>query len=295
MISQTGLMDVEQFRQIVERAQDVIIVTEAAPLDEPGPRIVYVNPAFTRLTGYTPEEVIGRSPRFLQHPPAVDPDTLRAIRRGLESAEGFHGPILNFGKDGTSYWLDMRIFPLCDDQGRVTHFAAIERDVTARMLREMELHSAANTDALTGLFNRRALTYMITAAWDSQQRNSVQLLDLDNFKGINDEHGHTVGDAVLQALADVLLKATRDRDYPVRLGGDEFVMLLMDTGEQEAQRLGRRVQEELEYALASRGLPDCTVSIGIATAVGDLQETIDLADRVLRRAKRQGRNRVLTA
>jgi PAS domain S-box-containing protein len=76
-------MDVDQFRQIVERAQDVIIVTEAEPLDEPGPRIVYVNPAFTRLTGYTPEEVIGRSPRFLQNPPTVDADTLHAIRAGL--------------------------------------------------------------------------------------------------------------------------------------------------------------------------------------------------------------------
>lgn len=287
-------MHVEQFRQIVEHAQDVIIVTQAEPLDEPGPRIVYVNPAFTRLTGYSPEEVIGRSPRFLQHPPAVDPATLRAIRMGLESADGFHGPILNFGKDGTSYWLDMRIFPLRDDTGRVTHFAAIERDVTARVLREMELHSAANTDALTGLFNRRALTYMITAAWDTSATNSVQLLDLDNFKRINDGGGHAVGDAVLRALADVLLKAVRDRDYPVRLGGDEFVMVLMGTPQQEARRQARRVQEELEYALAGRGLPNCTVSIGVATSAGGLQETIDLADEALRRAKRQGRNRVLT-
>lgn len=288
-------MHVEQFRQIVERARDVIIVTEAEPLDEPGPRIVYVNPAFTELTGYTPDEVIGRSPRFLQHPPAVDPDTLQAIRAGLESATGFHGPILNFGKDGSSYWLDMRIFPLLDDRGRVTHFAAIERDVTTRVLREMELHSEANTDVLTGLFNRRALTYMITAAWNTTSTNSVQLLDLDNFKGVNDVHGHTVGDAVLKALADVLLKATRDCDYPVRLGGDEFVWVLMDTSKHETERQARHVQEELEYALAVRGLPNCTVSIGIATGASGLQDTIDVADEALRRAKQQGRNRVLAA
>lgn len=288
-------MRIDQFRQIVELAQDVIIVTEAEPLDEPGPRIVYVNPAFTRLTGYSPDEAIGRSPRFLQHSPVVDPDTLRAIRRGLETADGFHGPILNFGKDGTSYWLDMRIFPLRDEHGRVTHFAAIERDVTARVLRELELQSAANTDALTGLFNRRALTYMITAAWDSLATKSVQLLDLDNFKRINDGAGHAVGDAVLKALADVLLRTVRDMDYPVRLGGDEFAMVLMNTTKQEAQRQARRVQEELEYALAARGLPTCTVSIGIASGTGGLQETIEVADEALRRAKRQGRNRVLTA
>lgn len=288
-------MHVEQFRQIVELAQDVIIVTEAEPLDEPGPRIVYVNPAFTHLTGYTADEVIGRSPRFLQHPPAVDPDTLRAIRVGLENADGFQGPILNFGKDGTSYWLDMRIFPLRDEQGRVTHFAAIERDVTARVLRELELQSAANTDALTGLFNRRALTYMVTPAWDSSTTNSVQLIDMDNFKEINDGTGHTVGDAVLQALADVLLKGVRDVDYPVRFGGDEFVVVLMNTTNQAARRQARHVQEDLEYALRARGLPQCTVSIGIASGPGGLQETIDRADEVLRRAKRQGRNRVLTA
>lgn len=288
-------MNVEQFRQIVERAQDVIIVTEAEPLHEPGPRIVFVNAAFTRLTGYTAEEAIGRSPRLLQRPQAVDPETQRAIRAGLASGEGFQGPVLNFGKDGTSYWLDMHIFALHDDRGLVTHFAAIERDITARVLREIELQSAANTDALTGLFNRRALEYMVAGAWNSNATNCVQLLDLDQFKGINDTYGHAVGDKVLEALADVLLKDARDGDYPVRLGGDEFAMVLMGTTMQEALRLARRLQDELEYALATRDLPKCTLSIGIADSAGALQETIDVADEALRRAKQQGRNRVLVA
>lgn len=289
-------MDVEQFRQIVERAQDVIIVTEAEPLDEPGPRIVYVNPAFTRLTGYAPEEVIGRSPRFLQNPPTVDADTLHAIRAGLESGSGFRGPILNFGKDGTSYWLDMHIFGLSDHTGRITHFAAIERDVTARVLREMELHSEANTDPLTGLFNRRALALLIGAAWQADRVNSVLMLDLDRFKDVNDGGSHAIGDAVLQALADVLLKAVRDRDYPVRLGGDEFALVMLDTDLRDAEHVARQLQEELEYALATRSLPPCTVSIGVTACLGrELTHALDDADRALRQAKQAGRNRVLTA
>lgn len=289
-------MDVEQFRQIVERAQDVIIVTEAEPLDEPGPRIVYVNPAFTRLTGYTPDEVIGRSPRFLQKPPTVDEQTLHAIRQGLELGSGFRGPILNFGKDGTSYWLDMHIFGLRDSDGRLTHFAAIERDVTARVLREMELHSEANTDPLTNLFNRRALGHLISAAWQNDRTNSVLMLDLDEFKKVNDGRGHAAGDGVLQALADVLLKAVRDQDYPVRLGGDEFALVLLQTDIKDAEHVAQRIQEELEYALATRALPRCTVSIGVATSVhGHLQAALDTADEALRMAKQSGRNRVLTA
>lgn len=288
-------VDIGQFKAIVEHAQDVIVVTEAEPLDEPGPRIVYVNPAFTRLTGYRPEEVIGRSPRFLQHPPSVDPDTLRAIRVGLEHGKGFHGPILNFGKDGRSYWLDMHIFPLVDADGRVTHFAAIERDVTARTLREMELSSAANTDALTGLFNRRALLHMITAAWQAEEQNAVLLLDLDRFKSVNDTHGHAVGDGVLQAMGDVLLRSVRDRDYPVRVGGDEFLLVLLATGQADAEHVGRRMQEEFEHALMVRSLPACTVSIGVACGLGTLDELTASADRALLRAKELGRNQVLSA
>lgn len=288
-------MDIGQFREIVERAQDVIIVTEAEPLDEPGPRIIYVNPAFTRLTGYTAEEAIGRSPRFLQSPPQIDTDTLHQIRAGLETGDGFHGPILNYGKDGRGYWLDMHIFPLRDEDGNVTHFAAIERDVTARTLRELELQSAAHTDPLTCLFNRRALSQMISAVWDPHADNAVLMIDVDNFKFVNDRHGHSVGDALLQRLADVLDRAVRDGDYPVRLGGDEFLLVLLDTGIGQAQLVAQRIREELEYALASNDLPATTVSIGVACGRQQLGEVIEAADRALRRAKAEGRDRVLSA
>lgn len=281
-------MDLEQFRQIVEHARDVIVVTEAAPLDEPGPKIVYVNTAFTRLTGYTSQEVIGRSPRFLQPAGSVDLDTLHAIRSGLNSGDGFNGPILNVSKNGTLYWLDMHIFALCDETGKVTHFAAIERDITARVMRELELRDAAITDPLTGLFNRRALERKVPSA----ESSSVLILDLDRFKSLNDNHGHLTGDQTLRRLAQAMTTVAGDDDYPVRLGGDEFLLVLPGVGLEDALRAASRVQDEFAYLLITSHLPPTTVSIGVATGTGDLSELIDQADAALRRAKRAGRNLV---
>ncbi|MDX1412083.1 MAG: ATP-binding protein [Nitrospirales bacterium] len=114
---------------VVKFANDIVIVTEAHPLDEPGPRIVYVNKAFTDLTGYTPEEVIGKSPRILQGPESY-PETRAEIRSALERKKSVRTVIVNYSKSGRKYWLDLNIIPLKDGHGQVTHFAAIERDLT---------------------------------------------------------------------------------------------------------------------------------------------------------------------
>jgi diguanylate cyclase (GGDEF)-like protein/PAS domain S-box-containing protein len=291
-------LSLEQFRQLVDGARDVIVVTEATPLDEPGPRIVYVNEAFTRLTGYSPAEAIGQSPRFLQKPGLTDEETVHDVRRSLDLGEPFDGPILNFAKDGTPYWLDMHIFPLRDADGTVTHFAAIERDVTARTLRELELRSEANTDPLTGLFNRRGLDHRVRSAWENNRAstNAVILIDLDTFKQVNDHHGHAVGDEVLTCLAQVMLGSLRDTDYPIRLGGDEFALVLLDTDWSEASAVAERVRRELTRILATADLPATTASAGVATGLNSpLTDTMHAADTALRDAKAAGRDRVALA
>ncbi|MFO7603515.1 MAG: ATP-binding protein [Gammaproteobacteria bacterium] len=131
------------FEDIIANTNDIVIVTEAAALDEPGPRIVYVNAAFTRLTGYTAEEVLGKSPRLLQGP-ETDGDTRRAIRTALQAGEAFRGEILNFAKSGQRYWLDLQIVPLRDARQRITHFAAIERDLSERYQAETALREERN-------------------------------------------------------------------------------------------------------------------------------------------------------
>ncbi len=114
---------------VVKFANDIVIVTEAYPLDEPGPKIVYVNQAFTDLTGFAPEEVMGKTPRILQGPDS-NPETRAAIRTALKKKEPVRTTIVNYSKSGRKYWLDINIIPLKDNKGEVTHFAAIERDLT---------------------------------------------------------------------------------------------------------------------------------------------------------------------
>jgi PAS domain S-box-containing protein len=122
----------------VSNLNDIVLVTEAEPIDEPGPRIVFVNEAFERLTGYTSAETLGRSPRFLQGE-KTDRRVLKEIRDALAQRQPIRRQILNYGKDGAEYWLDMDIVPIVNAAGKCAHFAAIERDITGEKKAEESL------------------------------------------------------------------------------------------------------------------------------------------------------------
>ena len=122
----------------VANLNEIILVTEAEPIDEPGPKIVYVNAAFERLTGYTAAEAMGRSPRFLQGE-KTDRNVLAEIQGALQRREPVKRQVINYRKDGTEYWLDINIVPIFDAAGKCTHFAAIERDITEQKQAEAQL------------------------------------------------------------------------------------------------------------------------------------------------------------
>ena len=133
----------------VERAEDVILVTEAEPLDEPGPRILYVNHAFERLTGYTPSEVIGKTPRILQGT-RTDKAALRRIRTALSSWQPIREELINYRKDGSEFWVDLSIFPIANEDGWYTHWISIQRDTTPQnTLRERLAEEEARQRVLT--------------------------------------------------------------------------------------------------------------------------------------------------
>lgn len=121
---------------VITGADDGIIITKA-DLDSPGPEIIYVNKAFTEISGYSAEEVIGKSPRFLQGE-FTKRETLDAMRAALSEGKPFKDELLNYNKEGKQYWLDISIMPVHDDHGRITHYAAIERDITARKMQEID-------------------------------------------------------------------------------------------------------------------------------------------------------------
>jgi diguanylate cyclase (GGDEF)-like protein/PAS domain S-box-containing protein len=120
------------FKSVLDQTADVVIITEVGPLDEPhGPKILYVNQSFTKLTGYSQKEILGKTPRILQGN-KTDKETLKRIRQALEKKEAIHVELLNYAKDQTEYWLDFTIIPIKDSNGVVKYFAAIERDITER-------------------------------------------------------------------------------------------------------------------------------------------------------------------
>ena len=157
----------------VARLNDSVMITEAFPLAEPGPRIIFVNDAFERLSGYRREEIIGRTPRILQGP-GTSRDELDRIRQALQQKEPIRSELINYAKDGTEYWVELSVVPVVSERGEVTHFVAIERDISERKQAEeaMRRNSARLTgivDALqeiatSGLALQDILTHMATRA-----------------------------------------------------------------------------------------------------------------------------------
>jgi len=291
------------FFQVAQLANDIIMVT-TPDLDAPGPRIVYVNAAFTRLTGYTAAEAIGASPRMLQGP-GTSRAALDAIRAGLQEGRDVHEKLLNYNKSGAPYWVDLRIMPLRDENGAITHFAAIERDVTMDRRRQHELALVADRDTLTGIPNRRALLRALEAEIEAEKLDAgaalstggpcVILIDVDHVTLVNERHGKAVGDALLCGIADRLASNIRRSDMVGRIGGEAFAVCVSGARLREVKRLA----ESLNRAIAAApfetpvGPLKVTVSVGAASYTpGDtLADLLARADAAMSDAKRAGRNR----
>ena len=142
------------FSDIVARANDAVFVAEVDGDQSSSSTIVYVNDAFCRLSGYRESEAVGQVSSF-QDGEGTNDETRDKIRDALQAGRHIRTRLLQYAKDGTAYWVDINIMPLFGDDGQMTHFAAIERDVTADVEREEELLSLATTDDLTGARNRR--------------------------------------------------------------------------------------------------------------------------------------------
>ncbi len=288
------------FFQIACAANDIIIVT-TPDLISPGPIIVYVNEAFTRLTGFTAAESIGSSPRMLQGP-GTNRRTLDSIKAALQQGQPVHEKILNYSKTGAPYWLDIRIVPLRDDFGTLTHFAAIERDVTMDKRRADELAEVADRDTLTGIPNRLALLRAIGAEIEAARTAPatawpcIIFIDVDQFKSVNDRYGHAVGDIVLCGIADRLAANIRRSDMVGRIGGEEFVVCVAGVGLRDVKRLA----ESLKTAIAAApfetpvGPLRVTASFGVTGFIpGDTTASmLERADAAMYDAKRAGGNRL---
>lgn len=310
------------YRDIIENTRDVVIVTDAESIEPPfGPQIVFVNRAFEDLTGYSSKEAIGQTPRILQGR-GTDPECCKRIREALEKNEPVRETILNYSKEGKPYWLDLDIFPLMNDFGKVTHFAAIERDVTDQIFysdqlekrntdlkqlkdsleklvaeRTQELRNTnfnlqrlAHYDELTGIPNRRNFKEQASRHCQVAKRYdrwiAVAMIDIDRFKDINDRYGHDVGDQVLVETGRRFKAFFRVEDIYGRVGGEEFAVVLHTEGPEASVGVCKRLVDLFSGNPVSTGELEINVTVSVGLHAGKPSADYNL-DKAMKEADKQ--------
>lgn len=210
---------------IISTTNEGILVTDVQAL------IKMVNPAFCRITGYVPEEVLGRNPSMMSSG-RHDKSFFTAMWQSLTRLGTWSGEVWNRRKDGSVFPLWLSITSINDDKGRPKEYVGVFTDITQRKQSEDQILFQANYDVLTGLPNRTLLTdrliQTILAAKRDNGLFALLFIDLDRFKVVNDSFGHVYGDELLQMVASRLREHVRDQDTLARFGGDEFVLLLQE-------------------------------------------------------------------
>ena len=239
--------ELDHCHRILNSVSNGICIADATLPDNP---IIYVNPAFERITGFSASEVRGRNCRFLQGTDTVQP-TLESVRQCLHDGSDTRAVVRNFRKDGTVFWNELYLSTMRDHNDRVTHFVGIQNDITLQVEATRQLQFLAHHDALTGLANRALLMAQLTQSLEHARRNqssvAVLFFDLDKFKEVNDTFGHDAGDQLLLVVAERLRSVTRGGETVARLGGDEFVVVLEDlAADRQPLHVMRRLIEQLQ-------------------------------------------------
>lgn len=267
-------------------------------------QVEYVNPAFERITGFRADEIIGIDSQAMcgfMSMPGMDDDERAQVRRAMQELREVRVTLRNLRRNGEIFWNDLTVAPVFNDKRIVTHFVGVINDVTESKQRTSYLEHEINHDGLTGLANRNLMWDRLEHAIHVAQRNkslvAVILVDLDNFKVINDTLGHDAGDEVLRIVARKMSGSVRDSDTVARLGGDEFVLILADQPSlRYTLRMIDRLRKDMATAVSvnNKEVP-IESSMGVSVYPHDgacAGELIQSADAAMYRAKAAGRNDV---
>jgi diguanylate cyclase (GGDEF)-like protein/PAS domain S-box-containing protein len=282
--------------------------------------ITYVNDKFCEVSGYRREELIGKPHNVVRHP-TMPSQIYKELWDTIKAKKTWNGLITNIQKDGKSYTVYSTIVPILDIDGDVVEYIAIRHDVTEfeqakEQLRSLnkamkhkvdELYSMAQTleeqasiDVLTGIFNRMKFEEFFDLEFQKakMQRNqlSIILLDVDNFKLINDTYGHDVGDDVLRTMAKLISQNIRSTDTLSRWGGEEFVILLPGTALEQAKIVATNLKNVISKCKFDSLSYNITCSFGVAVCNDDdnKEKLFKRVDTVLYKAKNSGKNIVIS-
>lgn len=278
--------------KVIDASMDGILITDKQGF------IQSVNPSFTKLTGYTPQEAIGQTPRLLSSG-LHEADFYRHMWHTLLEKGHWQGEIWNKRKNGELYPQWLSITAIRDEEQQITQYAAIFSDITERKRQEEKIHQLAYMDELTGLANRRMFFDRLQLALANAHRHNhtlaVLFLDLDLFKRINDTLGHQAGDQALKEVARRLQTTLREGESVARIGGDEFTILIPEVnGCKSLQILAQRIISQLERPVQLLQQEFfLTTSIGISLYPKDghtAELLVKHADVAMYQAKSAGRN-----
>lgn len=286
---------------------------EGMLITDPANMIIKVNNAFTRITGYTEAEAVGKTPHMLasgHH----DAGFYGAMWETINGTGLWQGEIWNRRKSGEVYPAWVNITAIERGVNEIAYYVGTYTDITTRKAAENEIKQLAFNDSLTQLPNRRKLIDLLNKAMAVSRRShrygALMFIDLDNFKPLNDQYGHESGDSLLIEVANRLTMSVREVDTVARFGGDEFIVMLTELDEDIAASMTQAgiVAEKIRVVLAERYILElrrdgaangsiehrCTSSIGIEMFIGNESSAEDIlkkADLAMYHAKRSGRNR----
>lgn len=245
----------EVLQHAIEAANDAIVIT-SVDLDEPGPAIVYVNPGFERMTGYAREEVIGKSPRILQGPD-TSRDLMDRLRRDLQEKQSFFGETVNYKKDGTPYVVEWRIAPIRNADGEVTHWVAVQRDVTGRVRHEQELERRVKerTRELEGF------TYTVSHDFRGPLRAimSASMILIEDYGDKLDEEGKSElkrqsnAAKKLSNLMEDILRLSRLGRQEMAVADLDVSSLARETAGEVIRRSNSEVDLQVQEGMKARG------------------------------------------
>ena len=284
--------NLRKLSQTIEQCPVSIIITDTRG------NIEFINPQFSRLTGYSLAEVVGKNPRILKTD-KTPPEVYVQLWQTISAGKVWEGEFYNRKKNGEQFIEHAIMAPIFNENGKITHYMAIKEDITARKQSEEIIWQQANFDTLTQLPNRRFFLYRLQNAIDSVKRDKSSLallfLDLDYFKEVNDSLGHEYGDLLLIEAAKRILACVRDTDTVSRFGGDEFIVLLTNIKLDEGiGKVTKKIIDALQQPFhLNNEVAGISVSIGVTTCPEDSTNISTLlrnADKAMYLAKGAGRN-----